>query len=841
MNAILEWLLGLERIRLASDAPLSVRLSDPPSAWVLVAGLVLVAGIVVLAYRAESAGARTRVLLAACRMSVILLIMGVAARPVLVLARNRVEPSFVAVLVDRSASMAVSEARGPPAPAATVRKMRWDEARNTLLGERGVLAQLAARHQVGVWLFDERARPVATIRTKSDLAAATAALERSQPRGPGTDLAAGLMRVLDDSRGARLAGVIVVSDGRQTGGRPIDPTLEDARARGARVYALAAGPDRPLRDVAVQSVWSDPVALAGVPTLVRARVTQDGYDGPVDARAELHDAETDALLAAEDVRLEAAAAEIAVPFAPQREGIQRLRLDVRPRADEDDPENNRGHFSIEVIDEKIRVLYVEQEPRFEYRFLRNVLLREPGFDSSILLLSASEGFAPEGSAPIRRFPASPGEINAFDVIILGDVDPRGDWIAPAQVGLLTDFVSVRGGGLILLAGERSMPFKLAQTPLEKLLPVRLDPRFFGRYEGTLDEPFAPALTPAGRRHPLFLARLSDPADSSRASDQTAASDPSGDPPPGAPLATGVSSETADVRTLTLAGRNAVAPGGWYWYARTAGARPGSEVLAEHPTARGPDGALPLIVAGRYGAGRTLFHGSDDTYRWRRDLGEDYYEAYWTRAIRMLAGTARAGRRAGWRLEADRAVVAPGEPVGLRLRSPDRSMWNGRDPIEASIQEADGRVVDTVTLTRSAGDDSNFEGVFWPGREGRFRATAADLDTRPAWDRGRGRESAVHGFGPVARTAAVEITVRADRRERTNASTDHDTLRMIAARTDGRCVPLDQAVDLLTALPDQSVVIPDDVTEPLWDSRLVLLLFAAPLIVEWVVRKANGLA
>src|SRR5262249_6038711 len=179
-----------------------------------------------------------------------------------------------------------------------------------------------------------------------------------------------------------------------------------------------------------------------------------------------------------------------------------VRVEAEPQDDEFDLDNNRAQIAINVHDEKLRVLYVEGPPRFEYRFLKNTLLRETTIASSCLLLDATEAFVQEGNDPIRAFPVSPGELNRYAVVLRGDVDLRGDGISPAQIAMRGDFVGARGGGLGFIAGERAMPHHLRGTALEKLLPVRIDPTFAGRYRETLIDPFPIQPTVEGRRPPL---------------------------------------------------------------------------------------------------------------------------------------------------------------------------------------------------------------------------------------------------------------------------------------------------------------------------------------------------
>lgn len=798
MTRLLEWLLSLEHIRLARDAPLSLRLASPPAPWMLAAGVVLVVLLVSLAYRMERVGKVTRWVLAFCRLSAILVVMGLASRPVLVLSRNHVAPSVVAVALDRSASMATAdETADETSKAAGARSTRWASALRAASGDAGVVAQLAKTHEVGVWSFAESALPIATARGSASRAAIESQVASDHPSGAASDLASALSAILDAARGRRLAGVVLLSDGRQTSATAIDPVLTEAAERHVPVHVIALGSTEPRRDVALQGVTCESEAILRDLVAVQARLNVTGYDRPTPVVLELRDEAGNSLLAKARVDLNPAPAanDVELRFRPTRAGMMTLRLTVLPAEQDDDPSNNEARTMVRVHDRKLRVLYVESEPRFEYRYLKNTILRESTFESSILLLSAAQNFAQEGTHPIRRFPVSPEELNAYHVIILGDVDPRGDWIGPDALRLLTDFVSVRGGGLCFIAGERAMPFKLHNTALEKLLPIRIDPQFFGRYDAPLSEAFTPQLTAVGQRHRLF-----------RFGSLTAATDASS--------AAGADSSDSSHAIAELPG--------WYWNARVAGAAPGAEVLAAHPTVMAGDEPMPLAVLGRYGNGRVFYLGSDDSWRWRRGRGEFAYDAFWVETIRLLARHSLLGPEQRWRLETERREVELGSPVRFRLTSLDAAATAER--VMVQIRDAGDEPIETTALERLAPDSTIYAAEWFPPRAGSYSAVAQTSD--------EGAEGSVPG---------VTFGAQPSDAERRDPTADYAMLREIAQRTGGKLWRPGDSAKIAAALPDRSVLVPDDVTEPLWDTRLALLLFVLPISLEWIIRKTKGLA
>lgn len=780
MIGLLEWLLRLKQVRLSGPDPVSLRLMTPPDTWALAAGLVLAAALVGVSYALESARGRVRAFLACCRLGALLWVMGLLSRPSLVVSRNHADPSVVAVVMDRSASMALSDPKSPARSGS-----RWTSAVTALTRPDGLLERLAAKHRARVWTFAERAE---ALEPAGELAAQRTALAECQPSGSATDLPGALARVLEQTRGSRLSAIIVASDGRQTQPGALESLLAEARERRVAIHTIRLGSSRPPRDVSLARVSADEDVFVGEPAEIRVGVTSTGLsDATPVTLAVRREEENGAALAQRAVTLGGAtpSAETVARVRPTRAGTLRMRVEATPLPDEEVVENNRETVSLRVHDKKIRVLYVESEPRFEYRFLKNALLREPSIESSMLLLSAARDFPQEGTAPIQRFPISASELAAYHVVIVGDIDPRGGVLSAEQWRMLVDFVSQRGGGLALVAGERAMPARFRQTPIERLLPVRIDPAFGGRYSESLSEPFSPRLTAAGRRSAL-LRWASDAEDA----------EPTGE----------------------------VALPGWYWHARVLGATPGSEVLIDHPTETTREGAMPLVVLGRFGAGRVLYQGSDDTWRWRQQRGEALYDAYWLRVVRLLGRAACLRSERRWRLEAAPRRVAVGQTARLELRAADAAAAGAAGSVAGRVRDEHGDPIDTVELVRGERGAGTFVCEYAARRAGSFSVTIDPPDDVPA------------GGAVTTELEAYEID-----RERRQPTADPEFLRMLSARTDGRSVEADEAAGLAALVEDRSVLVPDDLVEPVWDTPAALLVFVIPVALEWVIRKWRGLA
>ena len=826
MRRLLEWLLDLEAIRLDEGGALAVHWQSAWPAWAVAMAVALLVVWTWRIYRREGGPRWGRWVGGLLRVCLLLLTLGLAFQPLLLLRRTRVEPSQVALLIDDSASMGTSdryardegaaalaravglfEAGTGEAPASTrpttttsratssasadavgalSRRSRADLVVAGLRAGRGAaLRALAARNRLAVYAFAERARLQLPSVPGDALAPVIAWLASFQPSGSQTDLSGAIGQVLGESRAGRLAAIVVFSDGRSTVPGDIDAAVRAAGELQVPVHAILAGSAERRRDIIVGP------AVAGSPVFVRDPIAVDvrvagegvGPDEPIDVQLLGPD---DAVLAEERITLsgEAKSRQVELRHRPDQPGRLRMRVRAGPIAGETNPGNNVDTVEVEVVDEKVKVLYVDGYPRYEYRYLKNMLVREATVTASCLLLSADEGFSQEGAESIRRFPETAEELRPFDVVIFGDVNPRGDWLSPRQMATLVEWVGDRGGGFVMVAGPRWSPQAYLGTPLEKLIPVQIDPDTSGRSAAALTATFQPRLTLAGRRSSVFRFDLD-----AGANDQIVADLP-----------------------------------GMFWYAQTRGAAPGAEVLAEHPTARTVEGAMPLWVTGRYGAGGTAFVGVEETWRWRREVGDALFDIHWLQLIRRLTRGQFLGPDRRFALRADRRQYVLGEPVVLTLSVLDAGEAAGLpDEIPVELVDVDGHMAARVRLHRLGEKAGTYEGGVWPPRAGSFTV--------------RIDGSAI---GSPHNPPTAMVHVEASGAELRRLEPDHETLRALARRTGGLAVGLDRINQVAERIEDRSVEIPDDVTEPLWDTKLVLGLFVLIIGVEWILRKALGL-
>jgi hypothetical protein len=221
--------------------------------------------------------------------------------------------------------------------------------------------------------------------------------------------------------------------------------------------------------------------------------------------------------------------------------------------------------TVAVSDRKVRLLYVENTPRWEYKFLQMALLRDRRVDARFVLLTGDERAVHAGAPFLPQFPSTRRELFAFDLLILGDVPAAA--IGAERLGWIADFVR-EGHGLIHIAGRQHAPASFAGTPLAEVLPVEFQPRRFPPDPDARTQPFQPMLTRQGERSPVTTM-------AERAEDNVK-----------------LWSELP----------------GWYWHYPVTKLRPAAVALLAHPREKAEGEPLPLVATHYYGKGQVYSYG-----------------------------------------------------------------------------------------------------------------------------------------------------------------------------------------------------------------------------------------
>jgi hypothetical protein len=354
-----------------------------------------------------------------------------------------------------------------------------------------------------------------------------------------------------------------------------------------------------------------------------------------------------------------------------------LRLPVE--SDESLPENNQHKFRINIRVEKLKVLVVESLPRWEFRYLRNALARDPGVEMHSILFHPGLGLG-GGLHYLQGFPNTKEAISRYDVIFLGDVGIGQNELTERDAELIKGLVEQQASGLIFLPGRRSRQLTFLSSPLKELLPVLYDE---SRAEGVdLQNESTLTLSTAGRRH--LLTRFD--ADEAR----------------------------NDALWKQLPG--------FFWSAAVEKSRPGSEVIAVHSSLRNSWGRMPLLVTRPAGNGKVLFMGTDSAWRWRRGVEDKYHYRFWSQVVRWMAHQRHLSEVEGVRLAFSPEVPQAGDTVFLQSTILDAAGFpieGGR--VAGKAMSPSGRA-ERLDFTPVEGGWGVFKSSFVPSEGGEYKLT-----------------------------------------------------------------------------------------------------------------------
>lgn len=780
MNRLIEILLGFQRGFLSREGDVSLRFEPRwpggefigQSTWNFLL-LLLVAYIVVFIYRREGGSRRAKLVLGTLRAMTLLFVILLLNRPVLSITQGRVEPSVLAVLIDDSMSMRLADVD----PGQTSRS-RLEAAIDLMTADDAALIKrLEKDNTLRVFRFD------------SDLHAlegdATNSIRQLEPNGESSRLGVALQSAANALQGQRVAGIVVLTDGRQTAGE-LEEQFDSLRERGYKVYPVVIGSEVGLRNVAIESVAHQDSVFSGDIVNLAVSLRSTGISSNESLTLRIVDHAGNPVIqngnpVEKQINVNDGSTLAEIQFVPEVVGALDVSVEVVPISREIDTTDNRRAIGLTVLDSNISVLYVEGYPRWEYRYLKQDMIRDKSVSISCLLTSADESFAQEGDRPITRFPENLDELLEYDVVILGDVDPRQ--FTDAQLALIHEFVAKRGGGFGMIAGTRYAPQSYRNTAIEPLLPVDI-----ARVEPTpsnlsITEGWRPIITPDGQQSSIF--RFFSDAEQN---------------------------ETYLTEKLQL----------MFWNVKGVTLKPGiGQVLAQHPTETGPDGRpTPIVVVGRFGAGRTFFEGTDEAWRWRYYTGEQIFTSHWVQTLRYLARGRKLGQRR-FTLASERPTYELGSAARLSLRVIDPQMLQSLgNALSVQLVGDDGAVMKTIELTRRAGEGDLFAGGLTADRIGRF---------------------SLRYIAPDGSAITSPMEVILPRLEFVDPRADRETLSKLASETGGQLIEFASASD---ELPKQikSVrrVVPIITSQPLWSAPIALIAFVVLITLEWIGRKRAGL-
>jgi hypothetical protein len=601
----------------------------------------------------------------------------------------------------------------------------------------------------------------------------------SGPGGKGSTELYGPLATAPD-KFKNLVGVVLISDGDWNAGLPPVEAATLLRMKGVPVLAVPVGKPVRLPDVEVQSLDAPTFAVLGksvrIPFTIESSLPRDYVTTVVLRSIDGDEVSKEVHIAAMGVTHDWLA------WKPTALGDVTLTLEVPPHHDEILTDNNKMSVPVSVRQEKLRVLVVESYPRWEYRYLRNALSRDPGIDLSCLLFQPGLSKPGGGNKDyIKQFPAGLDQLSRFDVVFLGDVgvgNPGAPGLTEEQCGWLKGLVEHQASGIVFMPGSYGLQLSLQKTELDALYPVVLDdtkPDGWGS-----STPCHFVLTDLGR-HSL-LTKLAD---------------------------------TEEENMEVWEGLP-----GFQWYAPVLRARAGVEVLAVHKDSENKFGRMPLLATRTFGAGKVLFMGTDGAWRWRRGVEDKYHYRFWGQVVRWMAYQRNMAKG-----ETMRLYYAPDQPQIDGTLSLNANVMNrGGEPLQggdvwARIIAPSGKA-ERISFLSSADAWGAYSAQFTAHEPGKHQVVLTCKET------GAILETSFYVQG-----AATERIGRAARPE---------VMEEIARVTRGKVMRVDrpeEIVSSLVSLPDPA---PSVRRVQVWSHPLTAGLVIALMGVFWIGRKAIGL-
>tara|TARA_Y100001968_G_scaffold71832_1_gene63136 strand:+ start:6368 stop:8572 length:2205 start_codon:yes stop_codon:yes gene_type:complete len=595
----------------------------------------------------------------------------------------------------------------------------------------------------------------------------------AQPREIGTDLTAALSALIEQQK--NLKAVLMLTDGDwNLGPSPIGVATR-FRDQEIPIYSIVTGQDQPIADLSLEEVTAPAYGLFGeqiaIPFTIQSHL-------PRDVSTEISLMSNREVLASKKITLPAnSRLRDSIMWYPREVGEFNLRLDFPVEVDEALRDNNSADFHIAVRVVKLSVLVVDSQPRWEYRFLRNALARDPGVDLNCVLLHPK--IAPGGGRDyLSSFPGSREMLSRYDVIFLGDVGIGEHQLSESDAELIKGLVEQQGSGLVFMPGRRGNHLSLMNSELNELMPVVLDderPKGIG-----MNNESVLTLSNLGRGH--LLTRFD------------------GD-------------EMVNDQIWKMLP-------GFYWSTAVTKSRPGTEVLAVHSELRNQFGRIPLLAIRNAGRGKVLFMGTDSAWRWRRGVEDKFHYRFWSQVARWMAHKRHLAEKEGIRLSFTPETPKVGDRVFMQATVLDEAGF----PLEDG--EVNGEIIspggqgEQLELTEVEGGWGVYSTEFLPQEGGAYQIK---IDS-PEHDR----------------ELETKIVVSLPKREKLGRPANRPVLAEIASITQGESANtdnLDEIIQKISVLPEPQ---PAELRTRLWSNPWwggTILLF---LVIYWTGRKLSGL-
>lgn len=701
--------------------------------------------------------------LIAVKFVAIAVLIFILLEPVISVSKVTPRKSSLLLLVDDSKSMSIKDVQNQTRRTSVAQLL--GDAQNP-----GVMAQLSENFKLQLYKFSSDVSPIADS-------------EQLQADGDVTDLSASLSRAAEIAELGAVSGVVLLSDGVDTGEDDPLQTAGILKSQELPVFTVGVGSDN-AKDVELSKVTANHSVIENSVVELSALIKKRNYPK---REVELELREQGSIIKKQTLKLDGAATRTNLTFSPQKKGFVTYSLSIVPLDDEAVYENNSQTFLIDNRSKRARVLYIEGYPRAEFKYLRRAVDADVSIELVSLLRTGPEKFYRQGIKSQKElqsgYPKTKRELFKYDAIVFGSIE--ADFFTDAELQNTVDFVSQRGGGFMMLGGGNSFAQGgYADTPIAKMLPVELSlpQRSEQVFPSTFRDKFKAVLTPQGLRNPML--QLAPDSEDNRSFWES---------------------------LPELEGYNPLGK-----------PKPGATVLLVHPLSE-PRNPKPILAQQRFGRGRTTVWASASSWLWQMGMPHEdmSHERFWRQLFRWL--TLDSPRPIETHLDKD--IYVPHEQVSLTVDVRDSAYVPIEDAeIKARVIKPSGEVVE-VPFHWSSNGKVAYVAAFHPDEEGLYHV---EVSAYTAGDR----------FLGESRSA---FFVEPSKREFANAQLQAPLLKRIAEISGGKYYDLDEANRLPDEISVRQSTYSKLVEYDLWDMPLLFLLLVLILSAEWYVRRSRGLS
>ncbi len=681
--------------------------------------------------------------------------------PALSVATLRPQQNIVAVVVDDSSSMGVDDSGNGS---------RRGAALNVL--NSGLLENLQKRFQVRLYKFSDQLDRI----TK---------LDGLNSSGQSTHIGDSLKQVLADASSLPIGAVVLLSDGADnTGGIDLE-TIQEIRRQRIPVHTIGFGREKMAHDVEISDVQVPQRALPDSRLSAEVSFHQHGYSGQK-AKITLKDAGK--VLAMREVTLKGDGVEQneAILFSAGNAGVKTIETSIETLPGEENAKNNRLIRLVNVDQRKPRILYMEGEPRWEFKFLRRAVEDDQNINLVSILRTTQNKIYRQGINDPKEledgYPTKVEDLFAFDGLIIGSSEAA--YFTTTQQQLIHDFVDRRGGGLLFLGGKDALADGgYAKSLFTDLLPVILPDkkntfqRVYPEENGTLHNVATVELTAAGRDS--LITRLDE--DPERNVERW--------------------KKLPYLMNFEIPGQP----------------KPGAVVLVDGIV---NGNRFPLLITQNFGRGRTAVFATGGSWRWRMllPLADKSHSIFYTQLLRWLVND--TPRRVV--ASTPQQVLEDESHVKLHAQVRDRTYLPSADAtVEAHILGPEG-LAEGVSMTPDPLEQGSYTADYTTPKPGSYLVEM--IAKRGADELGRDTLTFRREDG-VAENFRVEQ--------------NRDLLEKLASETGGKYYKPEDAGKLGKDISYSEAGITVRETRDLWDMPIVFLLVLMLRSGEWLLRRKWG--